>query len=276
MVIVVLFGAQVALRLTGTSLVKQTPEEVSTLLKPFYRLSFPDGEGPFPTALLASGCDGPKDNLETWTTALNAEGWATMVVDSHTPRGYHDDPAWRLVCSGAVMPGGVRAGDLAVALADARALPEIDASKLVLIGASHGGWSVLDLLALADARRLPENLRRWPNSASDNPLEGVVAVIAVYPYCGEASRVKHTGWQRPVPVLFSVVEDDTIVDSEDCLAVALRAQNDGLPVEIELFSNVTHGFDQQDKAVFSLLTYDKTATSRLTALMTEFLNQAIR
>lgn len=265
---------QVGLRLTQVSVARQAPEALSEMISPFYRVIRPEGDGPFPTALLASGCDGPKDNLARWAEALNRAGWAAVVVDSHGPRGLTADPMWRLVCAGALLPGGARAGDLAVALADIRRMSFVDPERLGLIGASHGGWAVLDLLALADRGRRPENLRRWPAAPGNDPLHGVVAVAALYPYCGPASRVRRAGWQRDVPVLIVSVAEDTIVPEADCLAVAERAEAAGLPVTVSRFSGVTHGFDQQEKSVLTTLRYDAEATARLSEQLERFFADA--
>ncbi len=41
---------------------------------------------------------------------------------------------------------------------DARRMPFVDPARLVLIGASHGGWAIMDLLAIDPPKRLPYNL----------------------------------------------------------------------------------------------------------------------
>jgi dienelactone hydrolase len=248
------------------------PDDLSRLLAPHYVASLPEGDGPFPTALLASGCDGPRDNLQTWTAALNRIGWATLVVDSHTPRGLDGDPAWRLVCSGAVLPGSARAGDLAVALADARAMAFVDATRLALMGASHGGWAVLDLLALAGRRRPPENLSAWPTAPEGDVLDGVGAILALYPYCGEASVVSRRGWDAPIPVMMILVDDDTIVDETKCREIAEQKNRSGLPVTVLQFSGVTHGFDQREKSLFSTLAHNPAAEQKFLDALIVFLS----
>lgn len=267
-------AGQVFLRLQGVALARLSPEELSAKLSPYYQPILPEGQGPFPTALLASGCDGPKDNLETWAAALNEIGWAALIVDSHTPRGFDREPLWRLVCTGAVLPGGERAGDLAVALADARDMDFVDPERLALIGASHGGWAVLDLLALADRPRRPENLRRWPASPNKDPLDGVVALAAIYPYCGAVSRVARWGWKRDLRVYLALVEDDSVVDSEECAEIAQRQMLNGSSITVERFSAVTHGFDQMEKSAFSQLSFDEKATSKLISSFQNFLGKS--
>src|SRR6056297_150467 len=147
----------------GRPVSRTTPEARSALLAPAYRIARPDGAGPFPTLLLFSGCDGPKDNMDRWAAMAVSEGWATVIVDSHGPRGLDDWQLWRLICAGQLLTGQERAGDVAVALSDARALPFVDAGRIALLGASHGGWSVLELLALQGAGKVPPSLTAWPD-----------------------------------------------------------------------------------------------------------------
>jgi len=264
-------GAQTAMRLNGYSLNRVAPQELSAKLRPYYQITKPTGEGPFPTALLASGCDGPRDNLQTWAAALKEAGWASIIVDSHRPRGFENDPTWRLICSGVLLPGGARAGDLAVALADARELDFVDENQMALVGASHGGWAVLDLLALSDSRKTPENLTSWPEAPLDDPISGVIAVAVLYPYCGQASLARRRGWERGIPVAMFLVEGDSIADEQDCIAIANRMRLDDLLVEVRIFEDVTHGFDQKGKSYFSTLRYDNLSAGILVRELKKYL-----
>ena len=88
-------------RYSGVTVPKEPPAMVAALLEPHLVEIRPAGPGPFPTALLFSGCDGVRDNLATWSNALTANGWASVIVDSHPPRGYSDFQVWRLICAGA-------------------------------------------------------------------------------------------------------------------------------------------------------------------------------
>jgi dienelactone hydrolase len=246
----------------------KSPAGLSALLSPAYQVRKPEGQGPFPTALLFSGCDGPHDNLERWAADLNAMGWAAVIVDSHGPRRFNDAQLWRLVCTGQVLGGAERAGDVAVALEDVRHMDFVDPDNLALIGASHGGWAILDLLALLGVPDLPFNLTAWP---TDDVLSGVGSIVLYYPYCGIGSQVNRLGWQADVPALFLLVEGDTVADETACLGVIDRMQSAGRPVEYQMFQNVTHGFDQQDKAMFSPLRHDPAATDQASMAMTGFL-----
>lgn len=271
---VLVVGGNTLGRYTGLTVPRETPEELSAILSPHYRVTRPEGAGPFPTALLLSGCDGPRDNLPRWAEALKARGWASVVVDSHTPRGFTEFQLWRLICAGQLLTGAERAGDIAVAIADVRAMPFVDANRIALIGASHGGWAILEFLSMADHGQVPLSLTDWPESLAAEPLAGVSAALLLYPYCGQLSRVSRRGWRSAIPVLFLLAENDAIADEEDCLRVARREARRGLPVETHVYTGVTHGFDQQEKAALSTLGFDPEATEDALARGGAFLDSA--
>ena len=185
-------------------------------------VTLPARAGPFPVALLFSGCDGPKDNLDRLAAALVTQGWGAVIVDSHAPRGMDRAEVWRFVCSGVTLPGAERAADVAVAIADARALPGVDPERIALVGASHGGWAVLDLLALAGTGERPWGLTEWPGGSPEATLAGVTQAVLYYPYCGFPSVVAGKGWQADIPMLMLLVESDSIADETDCAALAAR------------------------------------------------------
>ena len=256
---VLVVGGNVVSRYRGWTVARLEPDALSALLAPHYQVARPAGEGPFPTALLFSGCDGPRDNLARWSERLVAAGWATVVVDSHTPRGLTGSEVWRLVCAGQVLMGSERAGDVLIALDDARRMPFVDPARIALVGASHGGWAVMDLLAMNPPDRLPYNLAGLRPDAPADPLAGVVGALLLYPYCGEASLARR-GWARPVPTLFILSRDDYVAPSGECLAVADTLRAEGLPVETVVLEGVTHGFDQEERSELSPLRFDAAAT----------------
>ncbi|WP_211300931.1 dienelactone hydrolase family protein [Aliiruegeria haliotis] len=266
-----LAGCSTYLEVQGASVERRDPDSLSAMLKPAYRSFRPSGPGPFPTAILASGCDGPKDNLDRWATMLVERGWAALIVDSHGPRGYDAAQRWRLVCAGQILTGGERAGDIAVAIEDARKLEFVDPDRILLMGASHGGWAILDMLALHARGRTPYNLSRWPDSLSAPTLEGFAGAILLYPYCGVASQVRRAGWRGDLPALFLLVEGDTIVDEEACHVLAESMAARGAEVDVHLLRGTTHGFDQVEKSAFSRLEFSPDALSEAQAVVTDFL-----
>lgn len=258
----------------GWSVHRMEPAELAAKLRPYYRIARPEGAGRFPTALLFSGCDGPKDNLDRWAAVLNARGWATVIVDSHGPRGFSEHEIWRLICVGQMFMGSERAGDVLVSLTDVRRLPFVDPDRIALIGASHGGWAIMDLLALDPPRRLPFNLSAMPDDPAGDPLAGVVGTVLLYPYCGAASRAARDGWRRPIPTLFVLSEDDAVADPADCIRIVHRLEKRGVPVQTLMLSGVTHAFDQQERAALSTLEFDAEATRKALAAGAAFLDRA--
>lgn len=266
-------GGNSLARYEGWSVPRLEPEALSAMLSPFYRTILPEGNGPFPTALLYSGCDGPKDNLDRWAEMLNAMGWAAVIVDSHGPRDFSQAELWRLVCAGQLFMGSERAGDVLISIDDVRRMPFVDPARMVLIGSSHGGWAIMDLLAMHPPEQLPFNVARIPADAPADPLEGVVGTILLYPYCGHANRARPEGWTQPLPTLFLLSDNDSIAPSESCEAIAATMSARGQPVTAVAFAGVDHAWDQKERAAFSPLWFDAAATSAALKIAGGFLDR---
>ncbi|UOM33942.1 dienelactone hydrolase family protein [Acuticoccus sp. I52.16.1] len=261
-------------RLQGWFTERVSPAALSALLKPSYVVTKPEGPGPFPTALLYHGCDGAKDNMHRWAKALVEDGWAAVVVDSNGPRHYTDFATWRLVCAGQLLPGSERAGDILVSIADAVALPFVDPERLALIGMSHGGWSIMELMTLDLTRERPTNLRRLPEPGPAL-LEGVRASVLVYPWCGLANTARFWDWLNDSPVLFVLATADIVAPMYECEMVARNLEEEGHAVESIVFQGATHGFDQEERSEFSPLAYNPEATREAIATALGFLDRAI-
>lgn len=274
-IVVVLIAAALAVNgfrgRLGWTANPQTPQEIAALIAPAMRWTLPQGEGPHPVALLLSGCDGPRTNLDRLAADLAAAGWASVLVDSHGPRGLDEAQLWRLVCAGQLLNGTERAADIAVTLAGLRDRPEIDSARVVLIGVSHGGWTTLDYLAMARAGTLPPLLTEWPEEIAADPLAGIRGTVLYYPYCGPASL----GATAPLPsglsYLFLLVEGDAIAGERSCLTVAGRLLAEKADVAVTLYKGVTHGFDVREKSFLSPLAFDAATTEAAIAATLEFL-----
>jgi dienelactone hydrolase len=136
-------------------------------------------------------------------------------------------PWSRSVCHGGVFWGATRAGDLEASLDHLRAQPFVDADRLAVIGWSHGGWTVLDLLATAPAAG----------------LRGLRAAVAFYPYCGVASAAARRGWTQPVPLLVLLAGADDVTPPGPCRALAERQRARHTPVTVQLYPGARHAFD---------------------------------
>jgi len=259
-------------RYLGLTVSAHDPAAIEESLRPHLRIELPEGEGPFPTALLFSGCDGPADNLDRWSAMLVARGWAAISVDSHRPRDLLDYDVWRLVCAGQLMLGSERAGDVLVSIYGARRMAFVDPDRLVLIGFSHGGWSIMELMVFEDRWTLPYSVSALPDDPVDHPLDGVRGSILVYPYCGAANRARERGWRFAAPTLFLLAENDIIAPAAECLGIVAKLADRGLTVEGSVLPGTTHGFDQQARAQPSPLRFDAAATEAALEAAGDFLD----
>lgn len=99
-------------------------------------LKLPPGKGPFPAVIVLHGCAGLGASQWIWASRLNGWGYAALIPDSMTPRGV------RRVCEPAaqnLVTWWDRVGDVGAAAAWLRTQPQIDPSRIAVLGLSHGG-----------------------------------------------------------------------------------------------------------------------------------------
>lgn len=228
----------------------------------------PDGPGPFPVAVQLHGCGGKKPFQTTWAEIARAAGAAVIVVDSFAPRGIGTWQAYATVCTGLRLRGPERAGDALAALAWARRQSWADPKRFVLAGWSHGGWAALDAMTMAagaETRRFT-GLTGLP----EEPLDGVAGAFIVYPYCGIGCLAA----RRPLriaPRLTAIVAGaDQVVGERNALAVFARAAEANAAVEVALFEDATHAFDEPE-AKDIRVRYDPHLTEKSHALYRELI-----
>ena len=204
------------------------PEIPTTIRKP-------DGPGPFPAIVVMHDCSGlgPRSSGAPgrWASELIGRGYVVLIPDSFTTRG---------------LPGGVcteasprrndvspahRARDAYATLARARTLAYVDATRVGIMGGSHGGSTTLASML-----------------AAEGPRDGAVlrAGVALYPSCAPSGRVWHTpsGVYRPsAPVLILIGEKDDWTPAEACTRLAEAAQKAGYPVSLKIYPGAHHSFD---------------------------------
>ena len=161
----------------------------------------PPGDGPFPLALIAHGSPrdvAQRDRFAVGSFGPQAEdmarrGWAVAVV---LRRGYGSSTGDVVEGAGPCgRPNYVAAGregakDLRAVVESLRAKPFVDASRILIVGVSAGGFA-----ALATAADPPEGLRAVINFAGGrgSPSPGVVcedyALVRAFGAFGETARV---------------------------------------------------------------------------------------
>ncbi len=210
-------------------------------LAPHLTVTQPEGDGPFPVLFMLHGCGGPRPFLEEMTAVAVAAGAVVVNINSYGHRRIGQMRAYATVCTGAQLHGRERAGDLYAAIAWARRQPWADGQRFAAIGWSHGGWTILDALSL---RTGPEMARATGlEGLADEPLEGLAAAMMVYPYTGIGSLVGRRAWRIAPRSHAIVAENDYIVG--DARPALERQRGRGAPLEIVLFENATHAFEDR-------------------------------
>ncbi|KAA5802423.1 prolyl oligopeptidase family serine peptidase [Alkalicaulis satelles] len=225
-------------------------------------LHLPEGvEGPVPAVVLLSGCGGVRDVQDDYARAANAQGWAALIVDSHAARGIGRTGSRLLVCTGLRMRGQARADDVFAALDLLRADARIDASALALAGWSHGGWTVLDAMASAEA-----------GERGEGAFEGVRGAFVVYPYCGAIIRARRDPVGAAFPVQPLLAGRDLIASARDCERLFTRQRSKGALIRPSiLFDQATHAFDAEDQPWDPRMRYDADEAAEAHALFRRFL-----
>jgi dienelactone hydrolase len=216
----------------------------------------PAGPGPFPAVVYMIGCggiDSPPIRAQQKAAIdhMLAKGLAILIVDSFTPRNEPEGVCAKLDGEKVAFQYATRgSNDALAAVAALKAMPEIDAKHVFLVGFSLGGIS--SLLAV-DSK----------NPASRD--SGVAGVVAYYPLC-------YDGVDPSVRALVLIGEKDDWTPAAKCQAVTGKTD-----FEVVVFPSATHVFNMPTEKPLDYLghhfVYDEKATQaaqeRADAFMTE-------
>jgi dienelactone hydrolase len=178
----------------------------------------PDGHGPFPVVVLLHGCSGVRPIQQYWADRLRSWGYAALILDSFTARGNPD------VCAAAKQPLVTpqdRAADALSAALYLRTLPNIDGTRIAVLGDSHGGSTAAWVTRVEYERLYPGRL---------------AASVDYYGKCGNAAD------HGSVPLLVLSGEADDWVPPSNCLAFGKQLKPNQ-PFEIHIYPGVVHMFD---------------------------------
>ena len=187
------------------------PATLSALL---YR---PAGEPPFPAVIFLHGCAGLGRRQNVWAPELQAEGYLILVLDSFTARRIN-----RVCGDPSLFPSADRAADLFAAVRHLQSRPEVDRTRIAVIGWSHGGSTTLAALT----------------QQPQHPGEPLAAAITFYPGCATA-----TDWADGPPLLMLLGQKDNWTLATRCIHLANRMTAAGRTVQTMLYPNASHGFD---------------------------------
>ncbi|MBI3506749.1 MAG: dienelactone hydrolase family protein [Proteobacteria bacterium] len=193
------------------------------------------GDGPRPVVISLHGCGGmltetgqPSPSVRRDASYFNSENIHVLAIDSFTPRGR------KSICEIPMAARGVdertRRGDVFAAIDWLAGNPKVDKNRIVVLGRSHGGQTVLKTLDRSD----PEVRARalMPRAA-----------IALYPGCLAFAR--QPAYEIAIPLLVMIGELDNWTLASACRTLqdkVRRAQKDAT-FELTVYPGSYHGFD---------------------------------
>lgn len=222
----------------------ETLEQRIAALAPGLEVLRPARRGPHPVFVQFHGCGGKKKLQGEWAKMVSDHGWAAVIVDSFAHRGITSLQAYATVCTALRLWGQERAGDLFAALEWVRRQPWADASRIVVGGWSHGGWTALDAMAMQPGADI-ERFTRLAGVAEE-PLAGVKGAFLVYPFAGPIALAPSRGLRIDAKPLAIVGGADVIVGGRGLVRRLERLKTPGDAVRIEFFPKATHAFDERE------------------------------
>lgn len=240
-------------------------------LEPFITAYGPKDKTALPAVLLFHACNGVREHIHGYARQVEAAGYRAFVIDSFLPRGWDETAAMSLVCSGLALHGYERSGDVLAALWGVAQREDVDASRVMLAGWSHGGWAIMDLMTQKLARDGEARLKD-PDPAL---LAGVKGVFLVYPYANFPARSNIHNWFYAPKTLAILPRQDFLTAHSHSESVFRHLAEEGLPVEV-MTLNATHCFDEDSSLHFGpFMTYDKTSHQATGAALDRFMAETL-
>ena len=211
------------------------------LLEPDITGYGPQDDSVRPAVVLFHGCGGMRPHVHLYAQAVALTGVRAYVVDSFKPRGWDRNFAVSLICTGAVLQGYERAGDVLSVLHGLQQSGRVDMDRVILCGFSHGGWSIMDLMTSPLTKRGNVKIAD-PDPALVDRLKGL---YLVYPYINFPARSNTSKW-RHTPKTFAVLANrDHLTPIRHSQKVFGRLKAQGVDVTtLEL--DASHAFDEED------------------------------
>ncbi len=189
------------------------------------------GSKPAPAVVLLHQCSGVDPFVRDWASWFAAHGYTALLVDSISPRGIKPG-----TCDPAKLTARERGLDALGALAYLRTLPDVDKTRIAVVGWGFGGAA-----AVAAAAKLTT----VDAHVAGGPFK---AAVAFYPPC--------TGTMGSValatPLLLLLASDATVDPAPPCEAAVAALKAAGQPADSHTYPRVKDGFDNPAERVASM------------------------
>jgi dienelactone hydrolase len=180
----------------------------------------PDGEGPFPGVVILHGCAGVKDIDYQWAHRLKEWGYASLVLDSHSPRGISNN------CMNRKVTILERALDAHAAKVQFGKLPFVDRNRIGVIGFSEGGGTILEAV----------NYNLVEYTLPDGSRDPFKAAVALYPYCRNIVDANTN-------LLILIGDKDDWTPSSLCEMNLPRPHDKVSEILLKIYPGAVHSFD---------------------------------
>jgi dienelactone hydrolase len=258
--------SRVRIVIVGLALAAGAPAVAEPLAVPF-TLTRPAGPGPFPAVVLMHDCSGlgPRSSGAPWrwSAELMRAGYVTIWPDSFSTRGFPNG-----VCTEPKRDGvgpAQRAADAYVALDHLMTLPFVDATRVAVMGGSHGGSTTLATIVATEAhsaRSGPrfaaavalypgcrQKLGEWTPQRSPQPKPGPDGTT---PEASAKPTYTYTGVFKPLaPTLILSGELDDWTPAEPCQRLTALSKAAGFSVEMKVYPGAHHSFDSASTVRFN-------------------------
>ncbi len=216
-------------------------------------IDVPPGDGPFPAVVLLHGCAGISEWNRIWTARLVGWGYAVLNVDSFNPRGL----TYTCDSDSGTATMWDRALDAFGAKRFLSTLDNVDASRIAVMGMSHGGGAVLHAIERAMA-----------TGTQQSPF---AAAVALYPVCRVMKQVD-------TPTRIFIGEADQWTPAAWCVRYvdALAKPHD---VGLKVYPDAHHVFDVKGingTAHGLAMRYDAAADAETIETVRQFLTRLLR
>lgn len=188
-----------------------------------------------PVIIGLHGCGGGLDSKGNFAERLhryggyfNAERMHFLVLDSFTPRGQ------KSICetpnARRTIHESDRREDVFAAIDWLVKQPSVDASRIVVMGWSHGAQTVLSTIDATD---------KYVQAQKVQPR----AAVAFYPGCLLNNRMFNYEVHQPLLIMIGELDDWT--PAKECVTLQARLQKDkaNAPVDLVVYPGSYHGFD---------------------------------
>lgn len=241
-------------------------------LEPHMTVYGPKDSEARPAVLLFHACNGVRPHIHAYAQQVADAGYRAFVIDSFSPRGWDEQAAMSLVCSGLALHGYERSGDVLAAVWGVRQRDDVDADQIVLAGWSHGGWAIMDLMT----QKLTRDGEARLKNPDPEPLSGVKGLFLVYPYVNFPARSNIHHWVHRPRTLVILPRQDFLTAHSHSESVFRHLGEAGLTVEVETL-NATHCFDEDSSLHFGpFMSYDKRSHEATTAALDAFLPEVFQ